>query len=159
MPQNAPASKDDFLYIEDLHLGQKFKAGPVKITAEEIITFAKQFDPQDFHTDPVKASETIFGGLAASGWHTGGLTMRMMLQALPKIKGGMVGRGAEKIEWPRPVRPGDELSVEMEVIDIKISDNRPESGVMKTRNTTFNQKGEIVMRMETKAFIPRREKA
>src|SRR3954469_1326634 len=99
--------KSGFIYLEDLTLGQKFKAGPVRITQEEIIAFGKQYDPQDFHTDPGKAKDTVFHELVASGWHTACLSMRMIVDAMPKLKGGMVGRAVEKLNWPRPVRPGD----------------------------------------------------
>src|SRR4051812_46216554 len=97
-------SKDAYIYLEDLSVGQKFAAGPVTVTEAEIIAFAKQYDPQDFHTDPVKAKDTLFGELVASGWHTAALTMRMILAASPKMKGGMIGRSVEKMSWPRPVR-------------------------------------------------------
>lgn len=153
-----PSKKEPYTYIEDLHVGQKFSAGPVAITAEEIIAFGKQYDPQDFHTDPVKALDSAFGELVASGWQTGGLTMRMILEALPKMKGGMIGRSIEKMDWPRPVRPGDTLSLEAEILDLRVSDHRPERGMMRTKNITYNQNREPVMRMETIAFVPRKTK-
>lgn len=145
-----------FIYFEDLHIGQKFTAGDVLVTEEAIIAYGKQFDPQDFHTDPVKAKDTVFGELVASGWHTAGMTMRMIVDASPKMKGGMVGRSVEKIGWPRPVRPGDRLSVEVEVMELRPSATNPARGTMRTKNTTFNQKGEIVQEMEAIIFVPKR---
>jgi acyl dehydratase len=147
---------DDFIYFEDLSAGQKFRAGPVEMTQEEIIAFAKQYDPQDFHTDPEKAHDTVFGELVASGWHTAAVTMRMIIEASPKMKGGMVGRAVEKISWPRPVRPGDALSLEIEVLDLRTSAKSLERGMMRTKNTVTNHKGEVVMEMETVIFVPRR---
>ena len=155
MPQT---KTDTFLYIEDLRVGQKFSAGPAPVTEESIIAFAGQYDPQDLHTDPVKARDTVFGGLVASGWQTACLTMRMVVEASPKMKGGMVGRSIEKMDMPRPVRPGDQLSLEMEILDLRMSDSLPEYGIMRARNTTFNQKREVVLVMETVAFVPRKQK-
>jgi acyl dehydratase len=148
--------EQNFIYMEDLTVGQKFTAGSVLVSEEEIIAFARQYDPQDFHTDPIKAKDTLFGTLVASGWHTAALSMRLILEASPKMKGGMIGRSAEKINWPRPVLPGDRLSIEVEVIDLRTSNSTPDRGVMRTRNTTFNQKGEPVMTMETVVFVPRK---
>jgi len=148
----------NYIYLEDLSVGQKFHAGPVQVTQEAIIAFAKQFDPQDFHTDPVKAKDTFFGELVASGWHTASLTMRMIVDASPKMKGGMVGRVVEKMGWPRPVRPGDVLSLELEILDLRTSAKSPERGLMRTKNTVTNQKGEPVLEMETVVFVPRKTK-
>jgi acyl dehydratase len=149
---------EKFYYMEDAHVGQKFKAGPVTVTAAEIIAFAKQFDPQPMHTDPAQAKKLMFGSLIASGWHTGSITMGLILEATPKMMGGMVGRNIEKMGWPNPVRPGDQLSVEVEVLEIRPSGKNPERGIMRTRNTTFNQKGEPVLEMDAVIFIPRRQK-
>ena len=156
MSENKKAAAEQYIYFEDLSLGQKFHAGPLHVTQEAIIAYAKQFDPQDFHTDPVKAKDTIFGELVASGWHTASLTMRMILEAGPTMKGGMVGRAIEKMGWPRPVRPGDELKLEIEVIDLRTSAKSPARGIMRTKNTVANQKGEPVLEMEVVIFVPRR---
>jgi acyl dehydratase len=152
-----PKAGVDFIYLEDLKVGQKFAAGPRIVTEEEIIAYARQFDPQDFHTSPILAKDTVFGGLVASGWHTASMTMRLILEATPKMKGGMIGRQVEKISWPRPVRPGDELSLEIEIIDIRPSATNPARGTARTRNTVSNQKGETVMEMDTVILVPRRE--
>jgi acyl dehydratase len=156
MPHKKTEKEQPFIYMEDLHVGQKFTAGPVWVTEKEIIAFGKQYDPQDFHTDPVKAKSSAFGELVASGWHTAALSMRMIVAAVPPMKGGMIGRSAEKISWPRPVRPGDRLSLEVEILELRISDNKPERGIMRTRNTTVNQEGRPVMTMETIVFVPRK---
>ncbi|MBU6475237.1 MAG: MaoC family dehydratase [Alphaproteobacteria bacterium] len=148
--------KTPFITLEDLTAGQKFTAGPQKVTQEEIIAFARQFDPQDFHTDPVKAKDTVFGELVASGWHTAALAMRMIVEATPKMQGGMVGRAVENISWPRPVRPGDLLSLTVEITDLRPSEKSPARGLMRTKNTVTNQNGETVMEMEAVVFVPRR---
>lgn len=147
---------ENYIYLEDLAFGQKFTAGPMQVTQEAIIAFGKQYDPQDFHTDPVKAKDTVFGELVASGWHTASLTMRMIVDAMPKMKGGMVGRAIEKLGWPHPVRPGDVLSLEVEIIDLRTSEKSPERGLIRTKNTVTNQKGEAVLEMEAVVFVPRR---
>lgn len=152
-------TQDAYLYLEDLQPGQTFSGGPVTVTAAEIIEFGKKYDPQDFHTDPAKAKDTVFGELIASGWHTAALTMRMIEAATPRMKGGMVGRSVEKMNWPRAVRPGDSLSLEIEVLETRPTNSNPERGLMRTRNTVRNQKGEIVLNMETVIFVPRRKAA
>jgi acyl dehydratase len=152
----AMTEKDSYLYLEDLKPGQTFKAGPVTMTQDEIIEFARKYDPQAFHTDPIKAKDSIFGELIASGWHTAALTMRMITEATPKMKGGMVGRSVEKMGWPRVVRPGDTLALTIEVLETWPTKSNPSRGMMRTRNVVRNQKDEIVMEMETVIFVPRR---
>ena len=132
------------LYLEDVVVGTEFVTGEVTITAEEIIAFASQFDPQPFHTDPEAAKATFFGGLAASGWHTAALTMRLLVDSPFKPAGGIIGTRAEELSWPRAVRPGDELRVEGEVLEVRASRSRPEHGFIRTRSTTLNQRDEAV---------------
>lgn len=131
-------------YLEDFTLGQTFGSGRLRIDEEQIRGFAGEFDPQPFHLDPEAASHTIFGGLAASGWHTAALTMRLLVDSPFKPAGGIVGAGIEELRWPRPVRPGDELRVESEVLEVRASRSRPEQGMIKVRTTTLNQHGEAV---------------
>jgi acyl dehydratase len=150
------SENESYVYLEDLAVGQKLTAGPVQVTEESIIAFAKQYDPQDFHTDPIKAKDTVFGELVASGWQTACLSMRMITEAMPKMKGGMVGRAIEKLGWPHPVHPGDVLSLEVEIIDLRTSEKSPERGLMRTKNIVTNQKGEAVLEMEAVVFVPRR---
>ncbi|MGO9544214.1 MAG: MaoC family dehydratase [Rhodomicrobium sp.] len=139
----------ELLYLEDLAPGMIFKAGPEKIGEADIIAFAEQFDPQAFHTDPEAAKATLFKGLAASGWHTAGLTMRMLANGGMPFAGGSIGLGVE-LSWPRPVRPGDKLSVECEILDITPSRSKPNQAIATLKTTTKNQYGETVQIMTSK---------
>lgn len=132
----------DKLYLEDLHIGQTFTTGAVTVTTEAIKAFAREFDPQPFHLDEAAAEDSLFAGLAASGWHTAALSMRLLVDGLP-IAGGLIGVGGETT-WPRPTRPGDVLTVHIEVMEITPSRSRPDRGMVRTRNETRNQHGEPV---------------
>ena len=131
-------------YLEDFSVGQTFGSDRLRVDEEQIRRFASEFDPQPFHLDAHAASRTIFAGLAASGWHTAALTMRLLVDSPFKPAGGIVGASIEELRWPRPVRPGDELHVESEVLEIRESRSRPEQGMIKVRTTTLNQHGEAV---------------
>ena len=144
------------LYLEDFSVGQIFRSGSRRVSAEEIKAFAKEYDPQPFHLDDEAAKATMFGGLAASGWHTMALTMRLLVDGGAPIAGGIIGAGAEELRWPRPVRPGDELTVESEVLEIRPSRSRPTQGLMKMRSTTLNQNGEPVQVFTANLVVPRR---
>jgi acyl dehydratase len=139
------------LYFEDLLVGQRFRAGPIEVTPEAIKAFAAQFDPQPFHLDESAALDSLFGGLVASGWHTAAATMRLLTQSLP-IAGGVIGTGG-RIEWPRPVRPGDRLGVETEILALSASRSRPERGIAKIRTTTSNQNGEAVQLLNANIVV------
>jgi acyl dehydratase len=143
------------LYLEDISAGMRFAAGPVTIGEAEIIAFAKEFDPQPFHMDPEAAKNTVFKGLAASGWHTMGLTMRMLAEGAAPLAGGVIGFGGE-ISWPKPTRPGDELSVQTEVIEVTPSRSKPNQGVVTLRSVTKNQHGEPVLILTSKNLAFRR---
>jgi len=130
------------LYLEDLHVGQTFVTDSLTVTTEQIKAFAREFDPQPFHLDEEAARDSLFGGLAASGWHTAALTMRLLVGALP-LAGGVVGAGGETT-WPRPTRPGDTLTVHVEVLEVTPSRSRPDRGMIRTRSETRNQHGEAV---------------
>ena len=130
------------LYLEDLRVGQTFTTGSVTVTTEAIKAFARDYDPQPFHLDEAAAEDSLFGGLAASGWHTAALSMRLLVDGLP-IAGGLIGVGGETT-WPRPTRPGDTLTVHIEVVEITPSKSRPDRGMVRTRNETRNQHGESV---------------
>jgi acyl dehydratase len=143
------------LYLEDLTAGMKFRGGPEKVSEAEIIRFAKEFDPQIFHTDPEGAKSSVFKGLAASGWHTVGLTMRMLASGVVPLAGGVIGFGAE-VSWLGPVRPGDELSVESEIVDITPSRSKPQQAVATIRTTTANQNGETVQVLTSKNLVFKR---
>ena len=144
------------LYLEDFSVGQIFRSGSHRITEAEIKAFAQQFDPQPFHLDDEAAKASMFGGLAASGWHTMALTMRLLVDGGAPIAGGIIGAGAEELKWPRPVRPGDELTVESEVMEIRPSRSRPTQGLIKMRSTTFNQNGEPVQIFTANLLVPRK---
>lgn len=144
------------IYLEDLSPGMVFKAGPVEVTEAEIIAFASRYDPQPFHTDPEAAKENpIFRGLAASGWHTAAMTMSMVVKAMADFGGGTIGGGGD-LQWPKPVRPGDLLRLEIEVLEVAPSRTRPERGSALMRNTTFNQHGEAVQVFTVRTVVPRR---
>ncbi len=130
------------LHLDDIAVGQTFVTGSLTVTAEDIKAFARQYDPQPFHLDEAAAKDSLFGGLAASGWHTAALTMRLLVGGLP-FAGGLVGAGGE-IGWPRPTRPGDTLTVHIEVLEVTPSKSRPDRGMVLTRSETRNQHGEAV---------------
>ncbi len=131
-------------YLEDFAVGQTFGSGRLRIDADRIKTFAAEFDPQPFHLDEQAARTSLLRGLAASGWHTAAMTMRLLVESELKPAGGIVGAGFDELRWPRPVRPGDELRVESEVLEVRPSKSRPEQGMIKVRTTTLNQNGEAV---------------
>ncbi len=143
------------LYLEDLAVGMIFRAGPERIGQADIIAFAKEFDPQPFHTDPEAAKNTFFKGLAASGWHTAGLSMRMLAKGGAPLAGGVIGLSVD-LSWPIPVRPGDELSVACEVIGISPSRSRPTQAIATLRTTTTNQNGETVHVLTSKNLVFKR---
>src|SRR2546425_661733 len=116
-------------FLEDFAVGQIFRSGRVRIDKERIRTFGAEFDPQPFHLDETLASDTIFRGLAASGWHTAAMTMRLLVEGELKPAGGIVGTGFDEFRWPRPVRPGDELHIECEILDVRASKSRAGSAV------------------------------
>lgn len=132
------------LYLEDFAAGQTFSTGRLRVELERIKSFAAEFDPQPFHFDEEAARDSIFGALAASGWHTSAATMRLLVDSELKPAGGLIGLGFDELRWPRAVRPGDELRVESEVLDVRPSKSRPDQGLVKLRMTTLNQNGEPV---------------
>ena len=143
-------------YLEDFAPGQKFGTGRLSVEVARIKSFAAEFDPQPFHLDEAPARETFFKGLAASGWHTAAMTMRLLVDSDLKPAGGIIGAGFDEMRWPRPVRPGDELHVESEVLDVRPSKSRPDQGVIKVRTTTLNQDGEPVQLFVGNLIVLRR---
>lgn len=144
-------------YLEDLVAGQHFVgSNRLRIDEDRIKAFAAEFDPQPFHLDAAAASASLFRGLAASGWHTAAVTMRLLVDSEFKPAGGIVGAGFDELRWPRPVRPGDELHVESEVLEVRPSKSRPEQGLVKVRTTTLNQDGEAVQISVGNLVVPRR---
>ena len=146
-------------FLEDMSVGQRFGSGTVLVSAEEIIRFAQEFDPQPFHLDPAAGAETLFGGLAASGWHTAALTMRLLVEGEFLPAGGLIGAGFDELAWPVPVRGGDTLHVISEILDVRRSQSRPMQGVIKVRNLTINQKGETVQRAVGNLIVKARSAA
>jgi acyl dehydratase len=146
------------LFLEDLEVGQRFTSAARTLDEEEIKAFARKFDPQPFHLDEAAARRTLFGGLAASGWHTAALTMRLLVESGPPFAGGIIGAGGE-ILWPTPARPGDLLSVDSEVVAVTPSRSHPERGTVSLRSQTRNQRGEIVQVLTAKLLVPRRTAA
>jgi len=145
------------LYLEDFAVGQKHVTATVRLDAEAIKDFARQFDPQPFHLDEERARGSLFDGLAASGWHTAALTMRLLVDSAMKPAGGIIGTRAEELRWPRPVRPGDELHVEIEILEVRPSKSRPGEGYVKCRSTTLNQRGEPVQVLVMNLLVRSRE--
>lgn len=143
-------------YFEDMEVGARTRApGTYKVTREEVIEFATKYDPQPFHLDDEAAKATFFGRLSASGWHTGAMVMRLMVDTWKHAEptAGLGSPGIDELRWVKPVYPGDELSVEMELISKRRSKSRPDMGLTKTRQTVFNQDGEVVMTMVSNGLI------
>jgi acyl dehydratase len=143
-------------YLEDFAAGDVFKSCKLTLDSTAIKAFATQFDPQPFHLDEAAAAKSLFGDLVASGWHTTALTMRLLVQGGLPIAGGIIGAGVDELRWPRPVRPGDTLRLESEVVEVRPSRSRPDQGMMKVRTTTFNQRDEPVQIMIANLVVPRR---
>jgi acyl dehydratase len=143
-------------YLEDFAPGQRFSSGRTRIEADRIKSFAAEFDPQSIHLDEAAARKTLFQGLAASGWHTAAVTMRLVVEGELKPAGGVVGLGFDELSWPRPVRPGDELCVESEILEVRPMKSRPSLGVIKVRTITLNQNGDPVQVSVGKLVVSRR---
>ena len=143
--------------FEDFRPGLRLSSSPCKITAEEIKCFARNFDPQLFHLDSAKAETTIFGGLAASGWNTAAVSMRLFVQTM-SVAGGIIGLGVDELRWPNAVRPDDELRLEIEILETRLSKSRASYGIIRVRNTTRNQRGEVVQSFTATAMVPRRDR-
>jgi acyl dehydratase len=144
-------------YLEDFAAGQRFLTGTLRISAEDIKRFASEFDPQPYHLDETLAVDTIFRGLAASGWHTAAITMKLLVGSDFSPAAGIIGVGFDELRWPKPVRPGDESHAESEVLDVRVSKSNPAQGVIKVRTATLNQRGEAVQISVGNVIVPRRE--
>jgi acyl dehydratase len=144
-------------YLEDFAPGQVYGgATRIRVDAARVKSFAAEFDPQPFHLDEGAAERSFFRGLAASGWHTAAMTMRLLVESDLKPAGGIVGAGFDEFRWPRPVRPGDELRVESEILEVRPSKSKPTQGMIKVRTTTYNQDGEPVQVLTARMVVPRR---
>ena len=146
----------NILYWEDFAPGQVYGSGTLTAEAAQIKAFAAQFDPQPFHLDETAAQASLFGGLAASGWHTAALTMKLIIDGEFRPAGGVIGAGVEELRWPRPTRPGDVLSARIEVLETRLSAKRPDQGLMRARIETRNAKSEIVQSMIVNLLVARR---
>jgi acyl dehydratase len=143
-------------YFDDFALGDTLELGSKTVDSDEIIGFAQEYDPQPFHVDPIAASQSIFGGIIASGWHTCAVTMRLLVDGL-LAKGASLGSpGIEQLRWTKPVRPGDTLSARVIVLELRPSQSKPDRGTIKFRTEVNNQDGEQVMWMESFGMFARR---
>ena len=154
-PEHSPVGR---LCLDDFHVGQRFTSGTHVMDAAQIKAFARQFDPQPFHLDEEAARNSVFQGLAASGWHTAAITMRLLVSGGPPFAAGSIGMGGE-IEWPRPTRPTDVLHVESEILEIIPSRSKPNQGIVRVRNITLNQDGAKVQVLIVKVLVFRRAAA
>lgn len=148
---------DARLYLDDLKVGQRFTSAAHTLDRAQITAFANQFDPQPFHLDEAAAKGTLFGGMAASAWHTAAVTMKLLVDSLP-IAGGIIGSNGE-FAWLRPVRPGDVLRVETEVVDVAGSKSQSARGKATLRSDTKNQRGEVVQSITVRIVVPARQAA
>jgi acyl dehydratase len=156
MHNNLPgASGVSARYLDDLQVGDRFTSAEHALDEAQIKAFATEFDPQPFHLDPEAAKASLFGGLAASGWHTAAITMRLLVGGGLPLAGGIIGAGGE-ISWPQPTRPGDVLHVETEVLSVTPSRSRPERGMVTVRSETRNQHRDVLQLSVTKLVVPRR---
>jgi acyl dehydratase len=147
------------LYFEDFYVGQKFESiGSYKVTAAEIKEFGQKYDPQPFHLDEAAGEGSFFKGLAASGWLTAAIVMRLRVQSIT-VSGGMIGAGVEEMRWTTPVRPNDTLRSEIEVLGVRHSQSRTDYGIVRTRSIAYNQRNEIVMRATVNFLAPVRPTA
>ena len=144
------------LYLEDLKVGDRFGSDTIEVTQESIFEFARQFDPQPFHLDVEAAERSIFNELTASGWHTAAMSMRLFVTGEFKPVGGSIGLAVDELRWPQPVRPGDVLKVETEILDVRKSRSKPDRGIIRIRNITTNQHGEIVQTFMAFVMVRRR---
>ena len=142
------------LFFDDLAVGTRFESGTTTLDAAAIREFAARYDPQPFHLDDAAARTTLFDGLAASGWHTAAVTMRLLVESVP-IAGGLIGAGND-ISWPRPTRPDDVLRVVTDVVEMTPSASRPDRGRVVMRSETLNQNGEVVQILLARLVVPRR---
>ena len=155
LPDRGAGRSTTALYLDDLRIGQRFISGSLTVEEDEIKSFAARFDPQPFHLDESAARASLFRSLAASGWHTAALSMRLLVDGGAPIAGGVIGVSGE-LAWPRPTRPGVVLSVETEVLEVEPSKSRPDRGFAFLRSETRNQDGEPVQIFTMKLVVPRR---
>jgi acyl dehydratase len=142
--------------FEDFPVGTRLVSSNYPITTAAIMNFAREFDPQLFHLDLKAAEKTLFGGLAASGWHTAAVSMRLFVETMD-VAGGIIGMGVDELKWPNAVRPGDEVCLEIEILEARHSKSRPGYGIIRICNVTKNQRDEVVQSFTANAMLPMRE--
>lgn len=145
------------LFFEDLSVGQIFGSGHYELTAQSIIDFASQWDPQHFHTDEAAAQDSFFNGLAASGWQTGAITMRLLTQSSFQPINGIIGSGLESLKWHRPVRPGDVLTLRIEILEMRLMKSRPGWGLVRIQVDTLDAAGELVQTFTSQVVVQGRD--
>ena len=143
-------------YLEDLRVGDRFGSDTFEVTEESIIAFARDFDPQPFHLDAEAATQSVFKELVASGWHTAAMSMKLFVSGELRLAGGSVGLGVDELRWPRPVKPGDILRLETEILEVRPSKTKPDRGVIRIRNVTTNQRHEVVQSFVASVLVRRR---
>jgi acyl dehydratase len=143
-------------YLEDLRVGDRFESDTYRVTENEILEFSARFDPQPFHLDAAAGKESVFKGLVASGWHTAAMSMKLLVTGPLRFAGGSVGLGVDELRWPHPVGPGDILRLETEIVELRPSRSNPKRGVVRIRNLTTNQKGELVQTFLASVLVQRR---
>jgi acyl dehydratase len=154
MPESSTATGGR--YLDDYRVGERSRSAEATVSADDIIAFARQFDPQPFHLDPEAAKKSLFGGHVASGWHMTALAMRLIVEGDLKPAGGVIGRGVDELRWPHPLRPGDRVHVRGEVLEIIPSASKPDRGTMRVRTEMVNQTGQVVMSFIAILAMPRR---
>lgn len=148
------------LYYENFEVGQVITSEGYTIDRDHAIAFAREYDPQAQHIDAEGAKKSVFGGLVVSGWQTAAISMRLkMTSAFAQTEEGIVGMGLDHVRWPRPVYPGDTLHIAITILEMRLSASRPNSGIVKYKLETFNQKNELVMEMTTSVLMPRKPAA
>ena len=143
------------LYFEDLRVGHRYTSGRYAVSEAQILAFAREFDPQPLHTDPVAARDSVLGGLSASGWHTAAITMRLTADGPLQLAGGTVVLGAE-LRWHKPTRPGDVLHLESEIVELRVSRSNPERGIVRVRMETLTEAGELLQTLTATLLVPTR---
>lgn len=143
-------------YFDDLRSGENIRLGTLTVTAEEIVEFATRYDPQPFHVDPVAARESIYGGLIASGWHTSALFMRLLVDGFLRDAASLGSPGVEQLRWPAPVRPGDELTGLLCILETRASRSRPDRGIVTSSGELRNQDGQTVLTLIATNLLGRR---
>ncbi len=144
------------IYFDDLTVGQRYQSEPYEITESAIFAFAREFDVQPFHLDHAEAQKSAFQGLAASGWHTAAIARRLFTTGPLQFVGGAIGLGVDELRWPIAVRPGDQLILETEILELRPSKSKPRYGLVRIRNVMTNQDNAVVLSYSANAFVQRR---